>query len=116
VERDLCRNARERGEQLRQAFSRLAEKYGVIGDIRGKGLLQGIEFVRDRRTKEPFPAESAFGMRVGRRGLVNGLLCRFDPNWLAFGPALNCTAEQIDEMVELLDRSLGEVLAGGAAA
>jgi adenosylmethionine-8-amino-7-oxononanoate aminotransferase len=116
VENDLCSNARSRGEQLRAGFRRLADKYGIIGDIRGKGLLQGIEFVRDVRTKEPFPAEAEFGLRVGRRALANGLLCRFDPNWLAFGPALISTAEQIDEMLALLDKSLGEVLAGGAAA
>jgi 4-aminobutyrate aminotransferase-like enzyme len=116
IENDLCGNARSRGEQLRAGFRRLADKYGIIGDIRGKGLLQGIEFVRDVRTKEPFPAESEFGLRVGRRALANGLLCRFDPNWLAFGPALISTAEQIEEMLALLDKSLGEVLAGGAAA
>jgi adenosylmethionine-8-amino-7-oxononanoate aminotransferase len=116
LEHDLCGNARARGEQLRTGFQRLAEKYGVIGDIRGKGLLQGIEFVRDVRTKEPFPAEAAFGLQVGRRALANGLLCRFDPNWLAFGPALVSTAEQIDEMLALLDQSIGEVLAADAAA
>ncbi len=116
LERDLCANARARGEQLRAGFRRLADKYGVIGDVRGKGLLQGVEFVRDVRTKEPFPAEAAFGVRVGRRALANGLLCRFDPNWLAFGPALVTTAEQLDEMLALLDKSLGEVLAEGAAA
>src|SRR5262249_29149213 len=110
LERDLLANARTQGERLRAGFERLAAKYGVIGDIRGKGLFQGIEFVRDRATKERFPAETAFGVRVGRRGLQNGLLCRFDPHWLAFGPPLVATAEQIDEMVALLDRSLGEVL------
>ena len=111
LERDLCANARTQGERLRQGFQKLARKHGVIGDIRGKGLLQGIEFVRDPRTKEPFPKETAFGVRVGRRALANGLLCRFDPHWLAFGPPLIVTAEQIDEMVELLDRSIAEVLA-----
>src|SRR5881275_2929559 len=93
LERDLCGNARAQGGRLRQGFERLARKYGVIGDIRGKGLLQGIEFVRDTRTRERFPAEVAFGVRVGRRALENGLLCRFDPNWLAFGPPLPVTAE-----------------------
>jgi hypothetical protein len=47
---------------------------------------------------------------VGRRALELGLLCRFDPHWIAFGPPLISTAEQIDEMVAILDRSLGEVL------
>jgi adenosylmethionine-8-amino-7-oxononanoate aminotransferase len=110
LERDLCANAREQGARLRQGFERLARKYGIIGDIRGKGLLQGIEFVRNPKTKEPFPNEVTFGLRVGRRALDNGLLCRFDPHWLAFGPALVVTGEQIEEMVELLDRSIGEVL------
>jgi adenosylmethionine-8-amino-7-oxononanoate aminotransferase len=108
LERDLCGNARTQGERLRQGFERLAEKYGVIGDIRGKGLLQGIEFVRDLKTKERFP--DGFGVKVGRRALANGLLCRFDPHWIAFGPPLVTTSEQIDEMVAVLDRSLNEVL------
>ena len=111
LERDLCGNARVQGERLRSGFEALAKKYGVIGDVRGKGLLQGVEFVRDPATKERFPDALAFGVRVGRRALANGLLCRFDPLWLAFGPPLLVTAEQVEEMVAVLDRSLGEVMA-----
>jgi adenosylmethionine-8-amino-7-oxononanoate aminotransferase len=110
LERDLCFNARKQGERLRQHFERLAAKYGIIGDIRGKGLLQGIEFVRDPKTKERFSHETAIGVRIGRRALENGLLTRFDPHWLAFGPPLVSTAEQIDEMAAILDHSMGEVL------
>jgi len=110
LDNDLCANARAQGERLRAGFQRLAHKYGVIGDIRGKGLLQGIEFVRDVATKTPFPAEVGFGLRVGRRALAHGLLCRFDPNWLAFGPSLIVTTEQLEEMLAILDRSMGEVL------
>jgi adenosylmethionine-8-amino-7-oxononanoate aminotransferase len=112
VEQDLCGNARTQGARLRAGFEGLARKYEVIGDVRGKGLFQGLEFVRDRATRERFPAEAALGVRVGRRALANGLLCRFDPHWMAFGPPLTVTAEQVDEMVAVLDRSLGEVLAG----
>jgi adenosylmethionine-8-amino-7-oxononanoate aminotransferase len=110
LDRDLCGNARKQGAHLRAGFERLAKKHGVIGDIRGKGLLQGIEFVRDVTTKQPFPPEVGFGLRVGRRALANGLLCRFDPSWIAFGPPLVSTTEQVEEMVDILDRSLGEVL------
>jgi adenosylmethionine-8-amino-7-oxononanoate aminotransferase len=110
LERDLLANAREQGARLRSGFEKLSGKYGVIGDIRGRGLFQGIEFVQDPATKQPFPAERAFGVQVGRRALRNGLLCRFDPHWLAFGPPLTSTAEQIDEMLEILDQSMGEVL------
>jgi adenosylmethionine-8-amino-7-oxononanoate aminotransferase len=111
IDRDLCANARTQGERLRRHFERMAQKHGVIGDIRGKGLFLGIEFVRNPATKERFPNELAFGVQVGRRALENGLLTRFDPHWLAVGPPLVVTAEQIDEMGAILDRSLGQVLA-----
>jgi adenosylmethionine-8-amino-7-oxononanoate aminotransferase len=113
LEHDLCANARTQGEWLRTGLQRLAQKHGVIGDIRGKGLFQGIEFVRNPATKEPFPAQYAFGVRVGRRALEHGLLCRFDPHWIAFGPPLVVTAEHIEEILAILDRSLGEVLSEG---
>lgn len=110
VERDLCGNARERGAQLRKGFETLAAKYGCIADIRGKGLFLAMEFAEDVATLRRFPVSVNFGVRVGQRALQNGLLCRFDPHWIAFGPPLVSTAEQIDEMLAILDRSLGEVL------
>jgi adenosylmethionine-8-amino-7-oxononanoate aminotransferase len=110
LERDLCFNARKQGERLRSHFEQMARKHGVIGDIRGKGLFLGIEFVRNPATKERFPNDLAFGVRVGRRALENGLLCRFDPHWIAFGPPLVSTAEEIDAMAGILDQSLASVL------
>src|SRR3954453_5262175 len=59
LERDLCENARTQGARLRRRFAELAARHPVIGDIRGKGLFQAIELVRDRGTKERFPAEVA---------------------------------------------------------
>jgi adenosylmethionine-8-amino-7-oxononanoate aminotransferase len=110
IERDLCSNARRQGERLRNGFQKLAVKYGIIGDIRGKGLLAGVEFVKDVKTKERFPSPPGIGVQIGRRALANGLLCRFDPHWLAFGPALCVTGEQLDEMLAVLDRSIFEVM------
>ncbi|VTR97302.1 aminotransferase family protein [Tuwongella immobilis] len=107
LERDLCANARAQGQVLRAGFERLSQKYGIIGDIRGKGLLQGVEWVADVPSKRRFA--DPIGMKIGRRALHNGLLCRFDPHWLAFGPALISTTEQIEEMLDLLDRSIDEV-------
>ena len=66
--------------------------------------------MRDPETREPFPATAAFGVKVGRRALENGLLCRFDPGWIALGPPLVVTAGEIDEIVDILDRSMGEAL------
>ena len=67
LERDLCGNAREQGDASASGFEALAASTAIIGDIRGKGLFQAIEFVRDRATKERFPDASAFGVRVGKR-------------------------------------------------
>src|SRR5437016_8212623 len=51
LERDLCGNARTQGLRLQAGFEKLAKKYGVIGDIRGKGLFLGMEFVKNTATK-----------------------------------------------------------------
>ena len=107
VERDLCRNAREMGERLRTGLQTL-RRHGIIGDIRGKGLFQGIEFVKDPKTADRF--DPPIGTTIGRRALQNGLLTRFDPHWLAIGPPMTIDESQIDEIVEILDRSIGEVL------
>jgi adenosylmethionine-8-amino-7-oxononanoate aminotransferase len=112
LERDLCANSRAQGARLRAGFEHLSGKYDVIGDLRGKALFQAMEFVADRRTKARLPASPGFGVQVGRRALELGLLCRFDPHWIAFGPPLTVTAEQIDEMVAILDRSIGDTLSG----
>ena len=74
MERDLLANVRQQGARLRAGFERLAEKYHCIGDIRGKGLFQGIEFVKNRETRERFPDSLALGVRIGRRALASGLL------------------------------------------
>jgi adenosylmethionine-8-amino-7-oxononanoate aminotransferase len=74
-------------------------------------LFQAIELVRDRATKARFADAAALGVKVGRRALEHGLLCRFDPHWIAFGPPLVSTAEHIDTLVAILDRSLSEVFA-----
>jgi adenosylmethionine-8-amino-7-oxononanoate aminotransferase len=114
--RDLCGNARVQGARLRQQFEAMAQKHAVIGDIRGKGLFLAIELVCDRQTRARFPDALALGVKVGRRALEHGLLCRFDPHWIAFGPPLSVTSEQIDAMVAILEQSLDEILSETGAA
>ena len=108
LEQDLVGNGRQQGAHLRSRFEALGQKYPVVGDVRGKGLFQGIEFVAERRTRARLPND--FGLRVGRRALEQGLLCRFDPHWIAFGPPLTSTREDIDAMVDILDRCIAETL------
>jgi adenosylmethionine-8-amino-7-oxononanoate aminotransferase len=111
LERDLCGNARAMGARLRSGLERLRERCPIIGDIRGKGLFLGIEFVRDPATKERFPADTPIGTLIGRRALENGLLTRFDPTWIALGPPLVVTESDIDQILAVLDRSILQTLA-----
>ena len=110
LEKDLCANARAMGARLRAGLEGFRQ-YGIIGDIRGKGLFLGMELVKDPATKERFPAESAIGTRIGRRAMANGLICRFDPHWIAFGPPLVFTEQDVDCLLEIMDRSIRETLA-----
>lgn len=106
LERDLLANARERGRQLRAGFEAISAQYGIVGDLRGRGLFHAMEFARDPATKERFTND--FGIRVGKQALANGLLTRFDPHWLAFGPPLTTSESQLAEMLEVLDQSIGQ--------
>jgi adenosylmethionine-8-amino-7-oxononanoate aminotransferase len=110
VERKLPDNARRVGAHLVQRLDAKLRPFGVVGDIRGKGLMIGVEFVRDPATKAPFSPDVKFGLRVGKRCLDHGLLLRFDPHWVAFGPALIVTEADIDTMVDILEQSIREVL------
>lgn len=109
IEKDLCGNARRVGSHLRKGLEGL-RKHGMIGDIRGKGLFLGIEFVRDPVTKEKFSEAIPIATLIGKRALSNGLLLRCDPHWLSLGPPLILTESQADDIVSILDASISEVL------
>ncbi len=102
-EDDLRRNAAVVGVYLRERLEELKEKYTVIGDVRGMGLMQAIELVKDRETKEPAPAAVLHvfeetkrrGVLIGKGGLY--------ANVIRTGMMLNSTKEHVDEMVAALD-------------
>ncbi len=114
IDRDLLANTRAMGQRLRAGLEGL-RKHGIIGDIRGKGLFLCMEFVKNPESKEPFPAETAIGIQIGRAALDRGLLTRFDPHWIALGPALVVTKNDIDEIVKILDETMTEVLSGNSS-
>jgi 4-aminobutyrate aminotransferase/(S)-3-amino-2-methylpropionate transaminase len=70
-EENLLVKAQKLGEILKHGLSRLAEKFAVIGEVRGLGAMVGMELVRDRRTKEPAPdLTKAIQQEALRRGLI----------------------------------------------
>ena len=109
-ERDLVTNAAARGEQALERLRSLQARLPGIGDVRGQGLLFGLEFVSDNETKEPFPASENVGVRVREAARRKGLLLRAS-HWMAvLAPPLTTTAEQLDELIDILDEALTEVL------
>ena len=102
VEKGLDRRAHELGEYLAARLEGL-KKYGVVREVRGRGLLRGVELVRDEETLEPFPE---LGQALKKTALRNGLVMRVDPTWFALAPALVAECEDLDELGELVEKSL----------
>jgi len=109
VERDLCARAQEMGDYFRGRLESLRD-FGIVGEIRGKGLMVGLELVKDPDSKEQFAPGVDFGVQVGKAALEKGLLSRFDPHWIAFAPPLIIGREQIDLLMGILSESIEETL------
>jgi 4-aminobutyrate aminotransferase len=106
VQRELVANARARGEQLAQGLKELAARHGCIGDARGLGLMQGIEFVTDRTTREP-AVELAH--RLELMAFAKGLLVlAAGKNALRLAPPLVVDQEDVGIALDILDQCLRE--------
>jgi len=106
-EENLASNAQEVGGYLREKLEELGEKYPLVGDVRGMGLMQGVELVREQ--KEParqeilqvFEATKRRGLLIGKGGLYG--------NVIRIAPPLNITRADVDEAVRILDEAFEEV-------
>ncbi len=102
-EDDLKKNAATVGAYFRERLEELKEKHQAIGDVRGMGLMQALELVKDRETKEPDPQSvlKVFeetrqrGVLIGKGGLYG--------NVIRTGVMLNSTKDTIDELITALD-------------
>lgn len=107
IEREgLQQNAAQVGARLLSGLEKLKQKHAWIGDVRGKGLLLGVELVRDRRSKEPAKAECAQVLENARDA---GLLLGKGGLWgqtIRFAPPLCISPADADFMLEVLDHSL----------
>src|SRR5690606_5000672 len=100
---DLRTNARVVGGYLRERLDELKDKHTLIGDVRGMGLMQGLELVKDRETKEPAPEAllrvfeetKRRGVLIGKGGLYG--------NVIRTGMMLNSAEDHVDQLVEALD-------------
>jgi 4-aminobutyrate aminotransferase len=113
VERELLANAARVGAHFMTRLRSLAERFDVIGEVRGRGLMIGMELVEDRASKHPAPAISE---GLIRQAFQNGLLLlTCGVSTVRFMPPLVVTDAQVDEAIAILEQSLNEVLARPAA-
>jgi 2,2-dialkylglycine decarboxylase (pyruvate) len=105
----LADRARELGDYLKSQLHDLQQRHALIGDIRGRGLLLGIELVADRQTKAPAPET---GAAVSRRCLELGACLNISRRSMAgvfrLAPPLTVSRDEIDSAVAILDQALGE--------
>ena len=107
VEQELLPNVNKMGERLIAGARRLAEKHGTIGDVRGRGLMVGVEFVKSRETREPAPeiphdlVERAF-----KKGL---LLLGCGKSSLRLAPPLVVDEYDVDTALRIIDECLSEM-------
>jgi 4-aminobutyrate aminotransferase-like enzyme len=110
-EENLRENTFVVGGYFRKKLEDLQQKYPLIGDVRGMGMMQALELVKDRQTKEPAPQATnqvlertrANGLLVGKGGMYG--------NVIRMAPPMNISKADVDEGIRLLDKSFGEVRA-----
>ena len=105
------------GAYLKEKFISLSHEFSFIGDVRGRGLFLGIEFVKDQKTKEIFSPEMNFAKLVEKTAMDNGLItygCRgtvelSKGDHMLFAPPLTLTKEEADLIYEKLKITFMEV-------
>ncbi|KKJ03550.1 aspartate aminotransferase family protein [Burkholderia gladioli] len=124
AEEGLLDNVRERGEQLRAQLRERFADHQAVGDVRGRGLFVGVEFVADRGTKQPFDPSLRLHAALRREAMARGLMVYpmggtvdgRQGDHVLLAPPFICSAEQIDIIVERLAQSLDAALASSGAA
>jgi 4-aminobutyrate aminotransferase-like enzyme len=108
-EENLLENSHVVGNYFRGKLDELQQKHALIGDVRGMGLMQALELVKDRKTKEPAPEATT---QIMERARQNGLLIGkggLYGNTLRLAPMLNTSKADVDTAIKLLDKSFSEV-------
>jgi 4-aminobutyrate aminotransferase len=108
LEQDLLANAATQGAYLMTGLRGLQKKYECMGDVRGKGLMVGVELVKDRESKEPARIWRTKVVKAAfKRGL---LLLGCGENSIRFCPSLTVTPAEIDECLSIFDEAIQEVV------
>jgi len=107
LENGLIDNARVQGERLKQGLQKIQLSHECIGDVRGLGLMVGVEFVKDRETKERAPEwRNAVVQNAFRKGL---LLLGCGENTVRFSPALIVSEDEVDVCLTIFDEAVRDL-------
>ena len=108
LERELVTNAAEVGAYLKSSLEKLMNKHACIGEVRGMGFMLGVEFVKDRSTKQP---DAELRDRVEIESFNRGLiLLGCGANSIRWSPPLVMTRENVDVAVEIFDEAIAASL------
>ena len=119
-EENLLENVRARGEQLRSLLSQVFVNHPHVGNIRGRGLLVGVELVRDRASKKPFDPKDKINAQIKMEAMQRGLLVYpgggtadgKSGDHVLLAPPFICNSHDIEKVVDLLASTLDAVLGG----
>ena len=102
---NLVRNSREMGKYFLDGLKTL-ERHPIVGEVRGTGLWLGLDFTSDKKSRAPFPISRT--NNIIARAKQDGVLFKTMGSALEFAPPLIITKPDIDEALEVLDRSISE--------
>jgi 4-aminobutyrate---pyruvate transaminase len=104
---DIVATVRKVVPTLQDGFRAHAD-HPLVGEIRGCGLMAGIELVRDKRTKEPFPQEANVGLYIERRCQAHGAILRSLGDVLTVAPPLVISRDEVQELIRIVGTALDE--------
>ena len=106
---DLVGNSKRMGAYFLERLEELKAQHPSVGDVRGVGLLLGLELVSDRETKAPFDDSLQVSKRLTDKMSERGVIMRFSGDKVTLGPPLCITKDDIDEIVSAMDSAIGEL-------
>lgn len=114
----LLERVRSAGQAFKAALQAALERFDEVGDVRGRGFFVGVELVRRRDTREPFPAERALSHDIGQRAFADGLICYpctgnvdgTSGDTLILAPPYNASDAELEEITVRLGRAIESAL------
>ena len=108
-ELNLPAHAAHMGQVLHERLGSFAERFSFVGDVRGLGLMAGIEMVSDKARRTPMPRSSDVPARVAREAYRRGLMVRISGPNLILSPPLIISRAEVDQLVDMLEAAFAAV-------